>query len=266
VVAPGLGPEELKLAKKVAAWLGAEHPPLPWAGSWRPAGSRAYYLSRTPARLGVGRAGTRYRTETVLSFLSDHAAARDAVWSDLDAQVLGQLRFVALRSAAADKREFLARPDLGRRLNADSLALVQKVGEKNPQVQVVVADGLSATACNVNVPLVLPVLEAELRRAGVGVGTYFAISNGRVACADEVARATGADLLCLLVGERPGLKTAESMGAYVTYMKVKGFNEAMRSVISNIHKGGLVPEQGAREIAALCLRGLSQKRTGVDVK
>lgn len=256
---------QVELAKKVAAWLGTELPPPPWFGDWRPSGDRAYYLGRTPARLGVGRAGTRYRTDTVLSFLADHAAARDAVWSDLSADMLKQHKVIGLTSAAKDKREFLARPDLGRRLSAESLATVQREGERGSQVQIVIADGLSAAACNTNVPLVLPVLEAELKRAGLRIGRHFAISNGRVACADEVARTVGADLLCLLVGERPGLKTAESMGAYVTYMKVRGFNEAMRSVISNIHKGGLVPERGALDIAALCIRGLKEKRTGMGI-
>jgi ethanolamine ammonia-lyase small subunit len=259
--------EDLALAAKVAAWTGAEFPPPPWFGAWRPAGDRELYLSRTPARLGVGRAGTRYRTETVLSFLADHASARDAVHSDISPEVVSRLGLIPLASAAGSKQEFLARPELGRKLSAESEATVREKGEKAPQVQIVVADGLSATAVNVNLPLLLPALEAELKRGGLTVGTRFAISNGRVACGDGVARIVEAELLCMLVGERPGLKTAESMGAYVTYMKVSRFSEAMRSVVSNIHKGGLVPQgEGARQVAELCIRGLKERRTGVDVK
>jgi ethanolamine ammonia-lyase small subunit len=262
---PALPPDELLLAKKVANWIGAEFPTMPWAGKWRPAGNRDYYLSKTPARLAVGRVGTRYRTETVLNFIADHAAARDAVHSDLDGEMLGKLGFTALQSAAPDKKEFLARPDLGRRLSEDSQNLVRQHGARSPQVQVVAADGLSAAAINVNLPLVYPALATELQGAGVKLGTPFGISNSRVACGDEVARALDADVLVLLVGERPGLKTAESMGAYVTYMKVKDFNEAMRSVISNIHSGGLKPTEGAHEIAKLALRALRDKRTGVEM-
>jgi ethanolamine ammonia-lyase small subunit len=259
-------PEEIRLAKKVSAWLGMPTPPLPWFGSWRPTGNRGYYLSRTPARLGVGRAGPRYRTDTILSFLTDHAAARDAVHSALDRAVLQELGVHPLQSAASTKKEFLARPDLGRRLSEESMTTVSRVGSKSPQVQVVVGDGLSATAINVNLRLLLPALEGELRRNGVRLGTTFAIDNSRVAAGDHVARALDADVLCMLVGERPGLKTAESMGAYVTYMKVAHFNEAMRSVISNIHRGGLDPAgDGARQVAALCLRALRDKKTGVEM-
>lgn len=256
-------PEDVALAKRVAEWMGGRPPLPPALGTWRPAGDRAFYLGRTPARLGVGRAGTRVRTETLLAFWADHAAARDAVWSDVDEEVVARLGMVPLRSAARDKREFLLRPDLGRRLDEESLAVVRAKGMKAPQVQVVAADGLSATALNVNLPQVLPVLTAELQRAGVRLGTPFVVRNGRVACGDEVARGVDADVLCLLVGERPGLKSAESLGAYVTWMRVQDFHESMRSVISNIHKGGLVPEAGARQVAALCLKALRERRTGV---
>jgi len=237
---------------------------MPWAGKWQPVGNRTFYLTRTPARLGVGRVGTRYRTETVLDFLADHAAARDAVASQLDPEMCRELGLVQLQSAAEDKREFLARPDLGRSLSADSAAQVHAEGAKSADVQIVVGDGLSAAALNANLPAILPILLAELKRGGASVGTLFAVGNARVACGDEVARATDAEVLCTMVGERPGLKTAESMGAYVTYMKVKDLNESMRNMISNIHAGGLTPEQGAKEIAALCLRALRDKRTGVE--
>ncbi len=256
-------PEDVALAKRVAEWMGGKPPLPPALGTWRPAGDRAFYLGKTPARLGVGRAGTRVRTDTLLAFWADHAAARDAVWSDVDPDVAARLGLVPLRSAARDKREFLLRPDLGRRLDEESLAAVRAKGVKSPQVQVVAADGLSATALNVNLPRVLPVLTGELQRAGVRLGTPFVIRNGRVACGDDVARAVDADVLCLLVGERPGLKSAESLGAYVTWMRVRDFNESMRSVISNIHQGGLVPEAGARQVAALCLKALRERRTGV---
>jgi len=261
-----LSPEELRLAKKVAEWVGAEIPPPPWHGSWRAAGDRDYYVGRSPARLNVGHAGTRYRTPTILSFLVDHAAAKDAVHSAISPQVVEQLKLRSLSSAAEDKQSFLARPDLGRKLSEDSVSLVQQHGVRSPQVQIVAGDGLSAAAINVNLPKILPPLLAEFRKSGIRVGLTFAIDNCRVACGDQVARLVDAEVLCMLVGERPGLKTAESMGAYVTYMKVKDFNEAMRSVVSNIHSGGLLPEtDGARQVAELCMTALKERRTGVGI-
>ena len=265
IVKPRLhSPEDLKLAKRVAHWMGGQMP-LPTAlGKWTPRTDARSYIESTPARLGVGRSGTRYLTETALRFLTDHAAARDAVHSDVDEEIMSKMGVITLNSAAEDKREFLARPDLGRRLSEESVQRVQREGDKGLQVQIVAADGLSATALNVNLPLVLPVLQAEFARLGIRTGQVFAIRNGRVAAADEVARLTGAEVLCLLVGERPGLKTAESMGGYVTYMKVANFNEAMRFVVSNIHQGGLLPEPGGRQVAGLCRKALDEKKTGVD--
>jgi ethanolamine ammonia-lyase small subunit len=252
------------LAKRVARWLGAGMPLPPAMGDWRPATSREGYLASTPARLGVGRAGARLRTDTALDFLADHAAARDAVASDIAASVVGPLGFLSLRSAAADKREFLVRPDLGRRLSNEDAAAVGREAQRSPRVQIVALDGLSAAAINVNLPLVYPGLVAELARRGIRTGTPVAVTNGRVAAGDHVARQTGAELLVSLVGERPGLKTAESMGVYITYMKVKRFNEAMRYVVSNIHSGGLQPADAVVQIAELCEKSLAERKTGVD--
>ena len=252
------------LAKRVARWLGANMPLPPALGDWRPSTSREGYLAASPARLGVGRTGARLRTDTALTFLADHAAARDAVASDIADTVIKPLGFVSLHSAAADKREFLVRPDLGRRLSNDSAAAVGREAQRAPRVQIVAVEGLSATAINVNLPLVYPGLVAELARRGFRTGTPVAVTNGRVAAGDHVARQTGAELLVTLVGERPGLKTAESMGAYITYMKAKNFNEAMRYVVSNIHSDGLKPDEAVFQIADLCERSLAERKTGVD--
>jgi len=258
-------PEDTKLAKKVANWLGVEIPSTPWFGNWRPGGGRSFYVSRTPARVAVGRAGPRYRTDTILDFLTDHAAARDAVHSMMDEEVLKELGVIRIHSAAATKVEFLARPDLGRQLDTNASSVIAQTAVKSPQVQIVIGDGLSATAINVNLRHILPALEAQLRGQGVRLGTAIAIDNSRVVSGDHVARQVDADVLCMLVGERPGLKTAESMGAYVTYMKVESFNEAMRSMVSNIHRGGLDPATvGAPQVAELCLKALREKKTGIE--
>ncbi|MFH1464204.1 MAG: ethanolamine ammonia-lyase subunit EutC [Pseudomonadota bacterium] len=258
-------PERVALAKRVASWSGLPTPPPPALGTWAPGGARADYLAQTPARLGVGRAGLRYRTGTILAFQAAHAAARDAVASELDEGMLKAHGMLHLQSASQDRREFLVRPDLGRRLSEESAALVEQRCLRGPKVQLAAVDGLSATAINVNLPLVLPRIAEILKAAGVSLGTPCAVSRGRVAAGDHLAHLTEAEVLCLLVGERPGLNTAASMGIYVTYMKVRRFSEAMRFLVSNVHAGGLQPAQGAEQAAALCLQALREKRTGVEV-
>ncbi|NMC68526.1 MAG: ethanolamine ammonia-lyase subunit EutC [Myxococcales bacterium] len=252
------------LAARIATWTGRPIAlPAP-RGTFRPEGDWTFYRSTTPARLGVGRAGTRLRTGTLLEFLADHAAARDAVWSSVEPDFLARLGLVPLRSAAADRREFLLRPDLGRKLAPASAERVRREGTRGASVQIVTCDGLSAAALRANLPILLPALVAELSRQGVAPATMFFVEHGRMAVGDEVGRLVEAEVLCTIVGERPGLKTAESLGAYVTYLKVPQIHEARRSMISNIHAGGLPPAEGARQVAALCLRALRERRTGVD--
>ncbi|MBN1770461.1 MAG: ethanolamine ammonia-lyase subunit EutC, partial [Deltaproteobacteria bacterium] len=252
------------LAAKVAAWTGKPiELPAP-QGTFRPEGDRAFYFATTPARLGVGRAGTRLRTETLLAFLADHAAARDAVRSSVAPELLAQLGLIPLRSAAADRREYLLRPDLGRTLATEAAERVKQRGRRGTRVQLVACDGLSAAALGANLPTLLPALVADLQRGGVEPAPAFFVENGRMAAGDEVGRLLDAEVLCTIVGERPGLKTAESLGAYVTYLKVPELHEARRSMISNIHAGGLPPAEGARQLGALCLRALAERRTGVE--
>ncbi len=260
---PAGDPERVSLGKKVSRWAGLPLAPTPATGAWAPAGGRADYLAQTPARLGVGRAGVRYRTDTILSFQADHAAARDAVASDIDPAMMAEQGLVHLESATANRPEFLARPDLGRSLSAESLATVQQRCLRGAKVQLAAVDGLSAAAINTNLPLVFPVIVERMKAAGVSLGTPCAISRGRVAAGDHLARSTEAEVLCLLVGERPGLNTAASMGIYITYMKVQRFSEAMRYLISNVHAGGLLPVDGANQAADLILQALREKRTGV---
>ncbi len=256
-------PERVNLGKKVSRWAGLPLASTPATGTWAPAGSRGDYLAQTAARLGVGRAGVRYRTDTILSFQADHAAARDAVASDLDPAMMEAHGLVHLESATASRQEFLVRPDLGRTLSDASLATVQQRCVRGAKVQLAAVDGLSATAINQNLPQVFPVIVDRLKAAGVSLGTPCGISRGRVAAGDHLARSTEADVLCLLVGERPGLNTASSMGIYITYMKVQNFSEAMRYLISNVHAGGLQPVEGANQAADLILQALREKRTGV---
>ena len=261
--APVGSPDRVALGKKVSRWAGLPLAPTPATGAWAPAGSRADYLAQTVARLGVGRVGARYRTDTILSFQADHAAARDAVASDLDPGMMAAYGLVHLDSATRDRQEFLVRPDLGRTLSPASLATVQQRCVRGAKLQLAAVDGLSAAAINENLPLVFPVIVERMKAAGVSLGTPCCISRGRVAAGDHLADNTDAEVLCLLVGERPGLNTACSMGIYITYMKVDDFSEAMRYLISNVHAGGLQPVAGANQAADLILQALREKRTGV---
>ncbi len=259
-------PEEAALAARVAAWMGRPLQPAAAPTPWQAQRDRQGYLDSTPARLGVGRAGTRPRTATVLEFRADHAAARDAVHSELSDEFLEGLGLVAVQTAAATKADFLRRPDLGRRLSEEGAAKVERECPKRPQVQIVVGDGLSAAAIQVNLPRILPLLRSQLEAAHLGLGRPVGIRNARVAVADEVGRRTQAELLCMLVGERPGLKSAESVGAYITYYAGRKLVEAQRSVISNIHDRGIPPEEGARRIVALIVRAMKSHGTGIDLE
>jgi ethanolamine ammonia-lyase small subunit len=251
------------LTTRVAAWTGGKPFAATPVGNFSPKGDLAFYLSSTPARLGAGRCGTRIRTKALLDFLLDHATAKDAVNSALLPSILEQLGLVAIRSAAENRRVFLLRPDLGRRLTPESATLVSKHGQRSPTVQIVVTDGLSAHALNVNLPLIWPVLLADLQKEGAHTNPSFFIENGRVGSGDEVARLLDAKILCTLTGERPGLRCAESMGAYVTYVRGQEINESKRNMVSNIHKNGLSPVEAGHQIAALCLNALKERRTGV---
>jgi ethanolamine ammonia-lyase small subunit len=252
------------LRAKVEAWLGRALAPRALSGdAFRPEGDRDLYLRATPARLGVGRTGSRLRTGTLLGFWRDHAAARDAVGSRVNPDIIARLGLVPLRSAARDRREFLLRPDLGRALAPESAARVESEGRRGARVQVVAADGLSAEALNANLPVLLPALLEGLAGEGAG-GPVFFVENGRLAAGDEVARRLDAELLVTLVGERPGLKTASSLGAYVTYFRGRQISEAQRNMISNIHRDGLPPEEAARQLVGLCLKALGERRTGVE--
>ena len=187
------------------------------------------------------------------------------VASGLDEAMMAEHGLLHLRSAAEDRQQFLVRPDLGRSLSSESAARVQAHCVRGAQVQLAAVDGLSAAAINMNLPLVLPRVAELLLAAGVTLATPCAISNGRVAAGDHLARLSEAEVLCLLVGERPGLVTARSMGIYITYMKVQRFSESMRFLVSNVHTGGLPPALAAEQAAQLCLQALRDKRTGVEV-
>ncbi|VDN48387.1 ethanolamine ammonia-lyase, small subunit (light chain) [Petrocella atlantisensis] len=222
--------------------------------------------AKTSARVGVWRAGPRYKTETLLRFRADHAVAMDAVFTDVSEEIIAEMNLFTVKTKCKDKDEYLTRPDLGRKFDDEEIALVKEKCKMNPQVQVIVADGLSSTAIEANIRDILPVLFQGLEGYGIKVGTPFFIKYGRVPSMDVISEVTGADITCLFVGERPGLATGESMSAYIAYKGTVGMPEARRTVVSNIHQGGTAAVEAGAHIAHILKEMLDQKKSGLELQ
>ncbi len=221
---------------------------------------------KTPARIGIWRAGPRYKTETSLRFRADHAAAQDAVFSYVGEEYIKENNLVPIATLCKDKDEYITRPDLGRKFSEDTIKLLKDNFRKNAKVQVVVGDGLSSSAIEANLGDILPALKQGLKIYGIDVPEVIFVKHCRVPAMDVIGEATGADVICLLVGERPGLVTAESMSAYIAYKPTVNMPEAKRTVISNIHKGGTPPVEAGAHIAELIKTMLDRKASGIDLK
>lgn len=224
------------------------------------------YKAKTPARLGIGRAGLRMRTEPLLRYRADHAVAMDAVFSDVSEDFLKEMNLKTYQTLCDNKDVFLTRPDLGRNFSEETLAEMKKDCENNPTVQVYVSDGLSSTAIEANIRDTLPAIINGLKSEGIKVGTPFFVKYGRVAAEDAVAANLNAEVTCVLIGERPGLATGESMSAYMIYKGYPGAPEAKRTVVSNIHKNGTPAAEAGAHIAGVIKKILDAKASGVDLK
>ncbi|MDF1617499.1 ethanolamine ammonia-lyase subunit EutC [Petrocella sp. FN5] len=222
--------------------------------------------AKTSARIGVWRAGPRYKTQTLLRFRADHAVAMDAVFTDVSEEIIAEMNLFTVKTKCKDKDEYLTRPDLGRKFDDEEVAVMKEKCKMNPQVQVVVADGLSSTAIEANIRDILPVIFQGLEGYGIKAGTPFFIKYGRVPSMDVVSEVTGADITCLLVGERPGLATGESMSAYIAYKGTVGMPEARRTVVSNIHQGGTAAVEAGAHIAHILKEMLDQKKSGLELQ
>lgn len=222
--------------------------------------------SKTPARLGVGRAGARYKTMSMLRVRADHAAAQDAVFSDVSEAFIQKNNFVFVQTLCKDKDEYLTRPDRGRRFGKDELEVIKKTVGQNPKVLIVVGDGLSSSAIEANVEDMIPALKQGLAMYQLSVPPILFIKYARVGAMDDIGQATDADVICMLVGERPGLVTAESMSAYVCYKPKHGIPESKRTVISNIHRGGTTPVEAGAHVAELMKRMLDKKASGIELR
>lgn len=228
--------------------------------------------ARTPARVLADRTGAAYRTGTHLQLRQDHAAARDAVRAelnletDLGAAFVQQWKLFAVSSMAISKDEYLQRPDLGRRLDETACKRVMALCPLEADLQVVIGDGLSVTAVSVQVPSLLPLLAAKATLRGWKMGQPFAVHYCRVGIMNDVGELLKSKVVVLLIGERPGLATAESLSAYMTYQPRAGHNDSNRNLISNIHARGVETEAAASRIIALAEQMLQRQISGVELK
>jgi ethanolamine ammonia-lyase small subunit len=228
--------------------------------------------ARTPARILVGRAGPAYRTETQLKLREDHAAARDAVWAELDVtaafgpEFLEKWKVFEVRTRASSKHEYLQHPSLGRAFSDASRAEIAQRCATEQDVQIAIGDGLSVPAIGAQVPRLLPLLVAGAQTRCWSVGQPFVIHHCRVGIVNEIGELLRPRIVLLLIGERPGLATAESLSAYMAYQPDRTHSDANRNLISNIHSRGLSAEDAAARILSICARMLALRISGVALK
>ncbi len=228
--------------------------------------------ARTPARVLVGRAGPAPLTATQLELRRDHAAARDAVHAELDLNghlgraFVEQWRLFEVPTRAANKTEYLMRPDLGRRLSDSALPEIRQRCPAGVDLQIVIGDGLSVAAVSKQVPTLLPHLEQQARQRGWTFGQPFVVRYCRVGVLNDVGGLLDPSVVVLLIGERPGLATAESLSAYLAYHPRPGHTDAQRNLISNIHARGIAPIQAAERIARLAETMQRRQTSGIAVK
>ena len=228
--------------------------------------------ARTPARILAGRAGAAYRTGTQLELREAHAAARDAVEAELEleatlgADFVAQWRLFEVATEAGSKEEFLLEPERGRRL---SEAAREEIVERCPagcDVQIAIGDGLSVTAVAAQVPTLLPLVAEGARGRGWTVGQVFVIRHCRVGVLNEIGELLGPKVVVVLIGERPGLATAESLSAYMAYRPRAGNTDVDRNLVSNIHARGLSAAAAAGKILNLAAQMMKLGASGCTVR
>ena len=221
--------------------------------------------ARTPARLGSGRAGPRYKTLTALRFRADHAAAQDAVFSQVPEDFAVKNGMTEVQTKCRDKDEYLTRPDHGRCFDEENRKKIRAAIPGTPRVQLVIGDGLSSAAITANAMDCLAAIREGLQLRGIDPGTPIFVRYCRVGAGDAIGDITGCELVCMLVGERPGLVTDKSMSAYITYRPHTGVSESARTVVSNIHAQGTPAVEAGAHIAGLLETILKKQVSGVGL-
>jgi len=222
-------------------------------------------LASTPSRIGVWRTGTRPLTSTMLSLRNDHAAAIDAVYSQVPMELIHEYKLCFVETNYINTETFLRRPDKGRTLTNEAMDRIKQQCIHKPQVQIVIADGLSANAITANLKDIYPSLMSSLEVYGLSVGTPLFVKGGRVGCMNHIGDILEPDVLVMLIGERPGLVSSESMSAYMCYKPKQHTVESDRNVISNIHLGGTSPIEAGAHIGTVLHMMLEQQISGVKL-
>ncbi len=221
--------------------------------------------AHTPARLGSGRAGPRYKTLTMLRFRADHAAAQDSVFSQVPQDFAAKNGMAEVKTRCDSKDQYLTRPDLGRCFDPETQNKLRCALPSRPRVQIVVGDGLSSAAITANAMECCRAIREGLKSRGIDPGTPIFVRYCRVGAGDAIGDITGCELVCVLVGERPGLVTDKSMSAYLTYKPHTGVSESCRTVVSNIHAQGTPAAEAGTQIAGLIDTILKKQVSGVGL-
>jgi ethanolamine ammonia-lyase small subunit len=228
--------------------------------------------ARTPARILMGRAGAAYRTNVQLDLREAHAAARDAVRGEMDLLSVFGESFVRnwdlfeVQTRATGKDEYLLRPDLGRHFEEGSRLKIQARCSRGSDLQIVIGDGLSVLAVSRQVPALLPLLYAGAESSGWKADCTFAIRYCRVGILNEIGGLLDPRVVVLLIGERPGLATAESLSAYMAYRPREGHSDADRNLISNIHARGVTSTHAATRVLNLAAQMMQAGASGHSIK
>jgi ethanolamine ammonia-lyase small subunit len=238
--------------------------PLPGLDRLAQADALPSLTRATPSRIGVGRAGLRYPTATYLALRADHGTAKDAVASEVAASFVQQLGAIELRSRATDLQGFLLQPDLGRALDDASLQRLRSEGTRGVDVQIIVADGLSAWAAERN-PSILPALQREIGAAGFSVGRPIWVHRARIAVADQIGVELGAKATVMALGERPGLGSGDSMSLYIAWNPKIGQDNAEKNCISNVRPAGLSCDEAAKQAAQILSKARELGQGGLAV-
>jgi ethanolamine ammonia-lyase small subunit len=227
--------------------------------------------ARTPARIFVER-GLAYSTQMALELRSAHASAMDAVWTEFDLQkdfppeFVSQWGLFQVSSKAQSKSQFLLRPDLGRTLSDTAKSLIEERCPKAPDIHIVIGDGLSSAAVSAQVPLLFQLLQQQIRTHGWSIGQSFVVRYSRVGIMNDIGDLLSPRVIVLLIGERPGLATTESLSAYMAYSPHSGNTDADRNLVSNIHARGVSAEDAANRITHLAAQMMALKGSGTTLK
>lgn len=224
------------------------------------------YKKATPARVGIGHTGPRYHTAAALRFQADQYSAANAVQMEVPESVVKKLGLFEIQTKCSSKYEMLTRPDLGRLFSEETKKIISERCVYEPDVQIFIGDGLCSPAVEANVPTMYPAICAALEYEGITVGTPFFVRYCRVNTVRTVAELLHPKVTCVLIGERPGMLTSQSMSAYMAYNARYDMLESDYTVVANISSVGMPPAEAAANIADIIKAMLEQKTSGYGLK